>query len=1121
MTPPADCPDPQLLKRFLTGRVDDQEAHGLEGHLIACDRCLETLSGLQHDDSLVEVARAGPVSVDTDNAPAINALIERVCAATTKTHPKLVRSRKDDADLILGQLAPAQSAEELGRLGPYRLLAMLGSGGMGMVFRAEDTVLKREVALKLMRPGLASEAKQRFLREARAMAALQHDHVVAVYQVGEERDMPYLAMQYLKGMTLADWLTAKPPLTIPQVLKFGRDTSLGLAAAHKKGLVHRDIKPSNLWLEAPKGRVKILDFGLVKPSAETELLTQSGGLMGTPPYMSPEQARSEPLDARSDLFSLGTVLYQALTGKQPFVCDSLVQVIYAVIHKEPPPIRELNPACPQGLADLVMSLLRKQRGDRPQSAQAVIAAFDRLIQEYTAPKLVKAGGARQAPPRWRSLLAASLALIFLPAGLWYGGQIIFTLTDDKGKQLVITIPEPPPGHTTRVEVDGRVVGEVGSPQPSIPLAPPPVLKSGPSPFDAFQRANMSKEALLIAGGGDPASAPAELVAVWGDGRLAPWAPPQAVAFLPGGKQLVSAGQDHLVTLWNAENGLPIHRFQANEAELNIHFESMAVSSDGKTVAAGASNVEHLVLWDVATRREWRKIAVGAGGATALAFQPRGTLLAVGGKDGTLRLWDFLKGTVKLDLKGQPGWIRSMAFSPDGTWLVSGSQATGTFHLPGAPGQVRVWNVASGQPLHTLGSSQMGYAVAVTHDGSLLAAAGNGGKIQLWQAQTGKPIRTLQAPWDKAVSLTFTPDGQRLVASGDDTSVRVFNVESGEETRCLLRTLGMVYSLAMTEQGQLVAIADHAGRLRLCDVVSGEERFPRGAHHARVLAMSLLSSGAWATAGTDGTILLWNAASPEPIGQLRGRRGFVLALAHHGDRGLLASGDNEGAVHLWNPERQLQLWSVQAHASRVKSLAFTPDGGQCISVGDDGWVKAWDPAGGQLIWSAHFPQPVENIAISSEGLVAVDDVQGKIFILDPKHLGRRVLEFQGGKGFSTTLASAPAGSGVLAASFGGAGDFSIRCFRPRTGELLATCKGHGNRVYGLAFNQQGSLLASSSVDGSLGFWSPHTGKLLARTAMTHYGAQVFGIRFAGDGRHLLTGNGNGTIYLMRLSQAMIP
>lgn len=272
---------------------------------------------------------------------------------------------------------------EIGTLGPYRIIRHLGEGGMGAVYAAVDTRLNRQIAMKVMLPRFAANAaaRQRFLREARAAGGIKHDHVVTVYEVDERQGIPYIAMEYLEGCSLDEYLANQPELPIPLVLHIGRQVAQGLAAAHKVGLVHRDIKPANLWLEAPDGRVKVLDFGLARPISTEVELTSTGEVMGTPAYMSPEQARGERVDHRTDLFSLGAVLYRLCTGTAPFPGRTTLAVLMALGTKEPTPVRELNPSVPEPLTALIHQLLAKDSAARPQSAEEVVKRIREISGE--------------------------------------------------------------------------------------------------------------------------------------------------------------------------------------------------------------------------------------------------------------------------------------------------------------------------------------------------------------------------------------------------------------------------------------------------------------------------------------------------------------------------------------------------------------------------------------------------------------------------------------------------------------------------------------------------------------------------------------------------------------------
>jgi serine/threonine protein kinase len=259
---------------------------------------------------------------------------------------------------------------------------------MGVIFEAEDPHLKRRVALKVMKPSLAASAEfhRRFRREAQLAAAIDHEHLVTIYQVGEDRGVPFLAMQLLRGETLEDRLErAGGRLPPPEVLRIGREIAGGLAAAHARGLVHRDIKPANVWLEAGRDRVKVLDFGLARGTGEDAHFTQAGAVIGTPAYMAPEQANAEEVDARCDLFSLGAVLYRACTGRLPFGGKDTLSTLSALATKTPEPPDQIAPPLPRALSDLVMRLLAKDPEERPPSARDVVRAIERIERGEAAP----------------------------------------------------------------------------------------------------------------------------------------------------------------------------------------------------------------------------------------------------------------------------------------------------------------------------------------------------------------------------------------------------------------------------------------------------------------------------------------------------------------------------------------------------------------------------------------------------------------------------------------------------------------------------------------------------------------------------------------------------------------
>lgn len=344
-------------------------------------------------------------------------------AVTEKSSPP----QPIDVETLTSPGLPTESLAGLpatGTLGDYRLVRVIGSGGMGVVFEARDTRLDRDVALKVMklRMAAAPEARERFLREARAAAAVDHEHVVTIYQAGEDRGTLYLAMPLLRGETLADRLTRDRLLPIGEAARMGREVALGLIAAHDHGLIHRDVKPSNVWLEAGTNRVKLLDFGLARQVATDGRLTSEGALLGTPYYMAPEQAAGRTLTPACDGYSLGCVLYQMVTGELPFQGDSVVDILAAVTRDTPEPPRAVNPAVPAKLSELIMALLGKDPAKRPPLSRVAAELQREADRDATRTFVLDRPLVSDQPevmPRWKrvALVAAVLAA---GAGVWYG-----------------------------------------------------------------------------------------------------------------------------------------------------------------------------------------------------------------------------------------------------------------------------------------------------------------------------------------------------------------------------------------------------------------------------------------------------------------------------------------------------------------------------------------------------------------------------------------------------------------------------------------------------------------------------------------------------------------------------
>jgi hypothetical protein len=388
---PGGCPPVGLLREFLAERLPPREHTRLAEHLEHCTACQRWVEG----QTAAHKSWAGVARKLTQETPAGPPVLQRVIEQLKKEPDSEATSDAPvfSADLPLGFLSPPNKEGHLGRLERYEVLEEVGRGGMGVVLKAFDPSLHRVVAIKVLAPQLATSgvARQRFLREAKAAAAVSHDHLVTIHAVDEANGLPYLVMQYIAGPSLQQRIDKEGALEVAEILRIGMQTAEGLAAAHGHGMVHRDVKPANILLEEGVSRVKLTDFGLAR-AIDDASLTQSGVVAGSPLYMAPEQARGEALDHRADLFSLGSVLYTMCTGRPPFRAANTLAVLRRVCEDPPRPVRETNPEIPDWLAAVVEKLMAKEPADRFQSASEVVEVLGRHLAQLQ-------NGAWVPPPR--------------------------------------------------------------------------------------------------------------------------------------------------------------------------------------------------------------------------------------------------------------------------------------------------------------------------------------------------------------------------------------------------------------------------------------------------------------------------------------------------------------------------------------------------------------------------------------------------------------------------------------------------------------------------------------------------------------------------------------------------
>lgn len=369
------CLTAESMTRLAHGEFLAAEMTLIEEHLERCEKCrnmLESsLDSMWHDNVL-------PV-------------LKTTAADSKRLHEDQGDGHEEQPlDSILKLLGPTDDPHKLGRIGTYEVTAVIGRGGMGVVFKAFDAALNRFVAIKMLLPHLAvsGAARKRFAREGQAAAAVIDDNVMPIYSVAEWQDVPYLVTQYCRGTTLQKRIQDQGPLELKEILRIGMQTARGLAAAHAQGLVHRDVKPSNILLDGTVERALLTDFGLAR-AVDDASITRTGVIAGTPQYMSPEQARGGSVDARSDLFGLGCVLYAMCTGRPPFRAENSYAVLRLITDEEPRPIREINPEIPEWLCRLIHRLMAKSPNDRFSSAAEVATLLEQCLAHVQQPTVAQ------------------------------------------------------------------------------------------------------------------------------------------------------------------------------------------------------------------------------------------------------------------------------------------------------------------------------------------------------------------------------------------------------------------------------------------------------------------------------------------------------------------------------------------------------------------------------------------------------------------------------------------------------------------------------------------------------------------------------------------------------------
>jgi WD40 repeat protein len=1042
--------------------------------------------------------------------------------------------------------------EMLGRLGPYEVIEVLGQGGMGVVLKARDPALDRTVAIKLLNPALAHgpTARRRFAREARAAAAVGHDHIVAIYAVDEFRGLPYLVMQYIPGRSLQERLDETGPLSVPEILRIGTQAARALAAAHAQGVVHRDIKPANILLENCVERVKLTDFGLAR-AIDDASLTQSGVIAGTPQYMAPEQARGEAVDARSDLFSLGAVLYAMAGGRPPFRADSAMAVLKRVCDDRHRAIRELSPEIPDWLEAVIDRLLTKDPADRLQSAAEVADLLERglaHVQQPTAvPRPIVPGlmiveppllefelpMAKPAPrPRRRLALAASLALLSLAglgvseaAGLTQVTEFVATILRIKTPEGTLVIKVDDPG--VKVGVDGEVLVIGGAGPQEIRL------KTGRHRVLATRDGHPVREQVVTVSRGTK-----QIVEIDLEATPVPVEPRTGQALEP---PVPRSHESQCMVCHEAANVLD-RALPPNHPEPGLYLLrdgrvvpppppdpttlarqrglvwSLAFSPDGRRLAIGQQGIEGwpslLRVWDLKRQQDviW---VTHSSPYRSVAFSWDGQTLGAVTFDGKLQLWkldgDVAHSIPGHDAAGSP--INALVFLPRTQQPVYGMW----------DGRVEYFN---GKPIQLTYPGKV-FALAASPDGKTLAVGGEAGLIHLHDADSGKLKATCGGHDGPVESLDFSPDGKTLASASWDKTIRVWDVSSGREIRRLAHSQAERLAVRFSPDGKTLACAQgkhdrpHTESfpcfVQLWDSTEGRLLYTLGGHTGSIFALAFSPDGKTLASGSmDQTVKLWDPVS----GQLRetivpGETGTSLGMGGSGGLG----GMGEAMIPpLWPRENPAGIPSVSlrepmavlalGHEVEARSVAFSPDGSTLVAGGSNGILMRWDfcdlPGSGRALGGQS--SGVNAVAYSHDGkLVATANADHTIGLRDAD--GNELALLKGHTDAVRSVAFAP--DGKLLAS--GSWDRTTKVWDVATRRELRTFPTQQKPVNAVAFSPYGHLLAAGSGDwhtdkpGEVALWDPATGEHVSLA--WHAPRDVKALAYSGNARQLAVACGS--------------
>jgi WD40 repeat protein len=963
-----------------------------------------------------------------------------------------------------------------------------------------------------------SEAdRQRFRIEVEAAAALDHPHIVPIYDVGEHQGRHYYSMKLIEGGSLAKKL-AEEPLPPREAAGLLAQITRAVAAAHRQGILHRDLKPANILVDA-EGRPLITDFGLAKRIESNGGLTCSGVVIGTPSYMSPEQASgmARALTTASDVYSLGAVFYQLLTGRPPFVGDSVLDTLQKVRECEPARPRLLRPGLDRDLEIICLKCLEKDPERRYRSADALASDLECWLRsEPIAAKPLTASGriykwTRRRPAIAGLSTATALALILGLAGIAWQWRKAESNLAEANRQRGIAVHKTQEAiakseslerqlYINRVNLAYREYSAN-----NVSLADD-YLNQCPERLRDWEWMYVNRlghrDRLTLDGHVNcAASLRWSIRGVYG------------LAFSPDGRTVASAGADGIVQLWETRTGELRRTLKGHDGAVF----TVAYSPDGRTIATGSLDTT-IRLWDAENGNPIRTIPAHTSWVRALAFSPDGTRIVSGSgafleapnRTAELKLWESATGRLIRTFPGPHNQYTAVAYRPDGRQIATVSSED----------KVKLWSPDSDSGPKVLeGHAWLVWGVAYSRDGRWLASAGLDRRVILWDAAQGKIVRTFEGHEGWAKDVAFSADGRILASAGDDYTIRLWDVQGKREPVVIRGHSAGVSVVRFSPDGGTLASTGEDGHVKLWDTeeaLGGEPRVITD-HRGWANRTAFSPDNRWLATSGWGVVNVWNTEQARVDRQLAtGVAGGTAAVTFSPDAHTLAVATNGGIV-LWDIAQGDARRILKTSHKGINDLAFSPDGRAIVTSGRDAGVKLWQVSdGGELRTFSGHTAEVLCVAISPDGRwVASSSLDHTVRIWEfatgrPVHVWRDVLQLPGDRR-GNGLAFSPDSRLLVAAS----DDSHLYAWDVESGAHAFTLRGHTDQVNAVAFLNP-LRIVSAAEDRTVKVWDSRSGELVLTLRGHHKG--VLGVSCRPDGRSIATASADRTARIWHVSNA---